>query len=99
MAWTDARLEERFNGIDRRFDEVDRRFDEAERRVNHQFDEAERRVTHQFGEVNRRLDGVDDQIAELRQGMATLHTSLNRGSVGIIASLVGVIAAILVKGG
>ena len=30
MAWTDERLEERFNGIDQRFDEVDRRFDEVE---------------------------------------------------------------------
>lgn len=30
MAWTDERLEERFDGIDRRFDEVDRRFDRVE---------------------------------------------------------------------
>ncbi len=30
MAWTDERLEERFNGIDRRFDEVGRRFDEVD---------------------------------------------------------------------
>jgi hypothetical protein len=31
--------------------------------------------------------------------MATLHLSLNRGSVAVAASLLGVIAAILVKGG
>ena len=84
MAWTDERLEERFNGIDRRFDEVDRRFDEVDRK---------------FGEVNRRLDGMDGQIAELRQGMGALQVTLNRGSFGIIASLMGVIAAILIKGG
>jgi hypothetical protein len=30
--------------------------------------------------------------------MAGLHLSINRGSFGIIASLFGVIAAILVKG-
>jgi hypothetical protein len=30
IAWTDERLEERFDGIDRRFDEVDRRFDGVE---------------------------------------------------------------------
>jgi hypothetical protein len=30
--------------------------------------------------------------------MAGLHSSINRGSFGIIASLFGVIAAILVKG-
>jgi hypothetical protein len=34
MAWTDERLEERFNGIDQRFDEVDRRFDEVDRRFD-----------------------------------------------------------------
>jgi hypothetical protein len=33
MAWTDERLEERFNGIDRRFDELDLRFDRAERQA------------------------------------------------------------------
>jgi hypothetical protein len=84
MAWTDERLEERFNGVDRRFDEVDRRFDEVDRK---------------FGEVNRRLDGMDGQIAELRQGMGALQATLNRGSFGVIASLMGVIAAILIKGG
>jgi DNA anti-recombination protein RmuC len=31
--WTDARLQDRFEGIDRRFDEVDRRFDEVDRRL------------------------------------------------------------------
>lgn len=91
MAWTDERLEERFDGIDRRFDEVDRRFEQVDRR----FDEVDRK----FGEVNRRLDGMDGQIAELRQGMGALQATLNRGSFGVIASLVGVIAAILVKGG
>lgn len=30
MAWTDERLEERFDSIDRRFDDVDRRLDRVE---------------------------------------------------------------------
>ncbi|HET6998915.1 MAG TPA: hypothetical protein VFI03_10020 [Solirubrobacterales bacterium] len=30
MAWTDERLEERFNAIDQRFDGVDRRLDRVE---------------------------------------------------------------------
>ena len=33
LAWTDERLEERFNEIDRRFDEVDHRFDRVEREI------------------------------------------------------------------
>ena len=34
MAWTDERLEERFNGIDLRFDEVDRRFDRVDGQIS-----------------------------------------------------------------
>jgi hypothetical protein len=131
MAWTDERLEERFDGIDRRFDEVDRRFDDAARQVDLRFDEVNRRIVeaaertsyqlkesdrrmveakeqadHQFEEVNRKFDGIDGrfgavelQLAELRQGMAALHGTLSRGSFGVIASLAGVIVAILLKGG
>ena len=33
MAWTDERLGERFDGIDRRFDKVDRRFDKVEQQL------------------------------------------------------------------
>jgi tetrahydromethanopterin S-methyltransferase subunit G len=95
MAWTDERLEERFDGIDRRFDEVNRRFDEVEKHVSHRFNEIDRRL----GEVDRRFDGVEGQIVELRQGMGALQATLNRAGFGIVASLMGVIAAILVKGG
>jgi hypothetical protein len=34
MAWTDERLEERFDRIDDRFDEVNRRFDDVDRRFD-----------------------------------------------------------------
>lgn len=33
MAWTDDRLQDRFDSIDRRFDEVDRRFDRVEGQI------------------------------------------------------------------
>jgi hypothetical protein len=45
------------------------------------------------------LEGVEGQIVELRQGMGALQSTLNRAGFGIVASLMGVIAAILVKGG
>jgi hypothetical protein len=77
MAWTDERLEERFDGIDGRCDEVDRRFDE----------------------VNRGLDGLAVELAELRHGMMGLQATLNRGSIGVILGLIGVIGAILASGG
>ncbi len=95
MAWTDERLEERFTGIDRRFDTVDQRFNEVDRRFN----EVDRR----FNDVDSRFDRVEGDIAELgremRAGFGALQSLLNRVGAGIILSLMGVIAAILVKGG
>jgi hypothetical protein len=81
MAWTDERLEERFDRIELRFDVVDRRFDEMDR-------ESERR----FHEIDRRLGYVES-------GMSDLRAVLTRFGTGMIVSLFGVIAAILVKGG
>lgn len=91
MAWTDERLEERFNGIDHRFDEVDRRFDEVYRRFE--------QVDQRFEQVDQRFDRVEGQIVELRQGMGALQTTLNRIGGSTFVGLIGVIAAILIKGG
>ena len=83
MTWTDERLEERFNGIDRRFDEVDRRFDSVDRR---------------FEQVDRRFDRVEGEIVELRHGIGSLQTTLNRIGGSMVVGLIGVIAAVLLKG-
>jgi DNA anti-recombination protein RmuC len=88
MAWTDERLEERFNGIDRRFDEVDGRFEAVDRK---------------FEAVDRRFDRVEGQIAttriELKGEIAVLQAGINRIWISMVTGLFGVIAAILVKGG
>jgi DNA anti-recombination protein RmuC len=106
MAWTDERLAERFDRIDERFDEVNRRITESDAETRRQIAEVNRRVTeasaasnHQFGEVHRRTDEVKEEVAELRQGIWALQRALSRGSFGVIIGLVGVIAAILTKGG
>jgi len=91
MAWTDERLEERFNAIDRRFDEVDRRFDAVDRRF-----EA---VDRKFDAVDRRFDRVEGEIVELKREMGGLRVTLNRVGGGIIVSIAGVIAAIFINGG
>jgi DNA anti-recombination protein RmuC len=87
MAWTDERLEERFDEIDRRFDEVDRRFEQVDRR---------------FEQVDKRFDRVEGEIVELRRemhaGFASLQSVLNRTGAGVIVALIGIIGAILVKG-
>jgi DNA anti-recombination protein RmuC len=91
MTWTDERLEERFNGIDRRFDKVDRRFDSVDRRFE--------QVDRQFELVDRRFDRVEGEIVELRQGIGGLQTTLNRIGGSMIVGLIGIIAAVLLKGG
>lgn len=53
-SWTDGRLDEFKESVNRRFDEVDRRFDEVDRRFD--------RVDRQFAEVK-------GEIKELRQTM------------------------------
>jgi hypothetical protein len=88
VTWTDERLEERFNGIDRRFDEVDRRFDVVEKYVERRFDE-----------VDHRFDRVEGEIGELRQGVGALQSTLNRIGWSTVVGLLGVIAAIVAKGG
>ena len=90
MAWTDERLEERFDAIDRRFDEIDRRFEQVDRRFE--------QVDERFQQVDRRFDRVEGQIVELRQGILGLQTTLNRVGGSMFVALLGVIAAILAKG-
>ena len=87
MAWTDERLEERFDGIDRRFEQVDKRFEQVDKR---------------FEQVDKRFDRVEGEIVELRRemhaGFASLHSALHRTNVGMMVGLLGVIAAILARG-
>jgi DNA anti-recombination protein RmuC len=94
MAWTDERLEERFNGIDQRFDEIDRRFDQVDRR----FEQVDKR----FEQVDKRFDRVEGEIVELRRemrnGFDAIQSLLNRAGAGIIVCLMGVILAVILQG-
>ncbi|MDX6589528.1 MAG: hypothetical protein QOI84_802 [Solirubrobacterales bacterium] len=99
MAWTDERLEERFDGIDRRFDEVGRHFDDTSRQLDHRFGEVDRRLDQANRETNHRLDSLDEHVGELRQAMLSLHTTLARGSFGVILALIGAIGALVATGG
>lgn len=53
-SWTDGRLDEFKESVNRRFDEVDRRFDEVDKR---------------FEQVDKRLDRIEGDIKDLRQTM------------------------------
>lgn len=49
-SWTDERLDDFRDEVNRRFDEVDRRFGEVDRRFD--------KVDHELQRVNDRLDGL-----------------------------------------
>jgi DNA anti-recombination protein RmuC len=82
--WTDERLDDLAQSIDRRFDQVDLRFQQVDQR----FEQIDRR----FEQVDRRFDRVDDSIRHLT-------TMLMWTAGGIIASLIGVLGAIAINGG
>ncbi len=65
MAWTDERLEERFNGIDQRFDEVDRRFDEVDRR----FDRVEGEIVELRREMRNGFDAIQSLLNRAGAGI------------------------------
>jgi hypothetical protein len=99
----------RFDEVDGKFVEVNRRFDEVDGKfveVNRRFDEVDgkfvdvnRRITEISAATNRRLENVESEIGLLRHQMGALNVTFNRGSFAIVASVLGVIAAILAKGG
>jgi flagellar capping protein FliD len=84
-SWTDERMDDfrddvnrRFDEVDKRFDKVDARFDKAEDDVNRRFD----KVDHELGRLNDRFDALQQTL--LRMAVATIVT--------LIASAAGIIA-------
>ena len=108
-----ARIDERFDRTDERIADVsrrvaatakdtNRRFDEVNGKfveVNGKFDEVNRRITEISAATNKRLENVEIEMGLLRHQMSALNVTFNRGSFAIVASVLGVIAAILAKGG
>jgi DNA anti-recombination protein RmuC len=76
--WTDERLDDLAQGIDRRFDQVDRRFEQMDQR----FEQIDRR----FEQVDRRLDRIDDGIRHLTTTMMLTGGTLLAALLGAIAT-------------
>jgi archaellum component FlaC len=74
-AWTDERLDKRFDRIDERFDRIDERFD----RVEERFDGMERR----FDRMDERFDGLYRTLLMVGGGMIA---SILVGTAGIAAT-------------
>jgi septation ring formation regulator EzrA len=92
MDWTDGRLQERFDSIDRRFDQVDQRFDQVDRRFE-QVDQRFEQVDQRFEQVDQRFDRVDQDFRELRSEMTQRFDSLQRVMVQGVITLSGAFIA------
>lgn len=93
------RVDENFARVDERFVEVDRRITETAKETDRRLKEVDRRVTEKSDETNRRLTAIEATNLELKKQMIALNVTFQRGSFAIVASVLGVIAAILAKGG
>ena len=80
MAWTDDRLQDRFDSIDRRFDEVDRRFEQVDQR---------------FEQVDRRFDKVDAELRALNVRFDAFQRTMLQVGGGTIAALVAGFAGVI----
>jgi hypothetical protein len=106
MAPPEDALTERFARLDERIIGVDRRLAETAKETNRRLQEVDRRITEskqdngrRFKEVNRRIDENTDAVKELRGEMSSLRIAFQRSNYMQFAAMLGVIAAILAKGG
>ncbi|MEX0973539.1 MAG: hypothetical protein WDZ46_09830 [Solirubrobacterales bacterium] len=68
-SWTDERMDDFRDDVNRRFDEVDKRFDKFEGEVDRRFDK-----------VDKRFDKVEGEIRDLRLETKRASTASTRGS-------------------
>jgi DNA anti-recombination protein RmuC len=77
MDWTDGRLQERFDSIDRRFNEVDRRFEQVDKR----FDKVDADIREMRSEMSTRFDGLQRTMI---QGVIALAGAFIAGFAALI---------------
>ena len=68
-------------------------------RIDERFDEVNRRITEGREEMHRGFDALATEMRALRQDLNSLHTAVHRGNYTLLAAMLGLIAAILAKGG
>jgi hypothetical protein len=102
MAPPDEISEQRFVRIDERFDRADERFVEVNNRItetNCRITEGKEDTDRRFKEVNRRIDENTAEVKGLRQEMNALQTTFQRGNYTLVATIIGAVLALLIKGG
>jgi hypothetical protein len=68
-------------------------------RIDERFDEVNRRIAEGRDEMHRSFDAQANEMRALRQDLSSLHTAVHRGNYTLLAAMLGLIAAILAKGG
>lgn len=64
QSWTDERLDDFREHVDKRFDQVDQRFDQVDQR---------------FAQVDRRFDQMDQRFERIELELRTQRTEINEG--------------------
>lgn len=77
--WTDDRLQERFDSIDRRFDRVDRDSRDLRSEMNQRFNS----VDHKLAEMNQRFEAMNRTLLQIGGGIIA---TLIAGIFGVIAT-------------
>ncbi|MGN6556410.1 MAG: hypothetical protein ACTHLH_00160 [Solirubrobacterales bacterium] len=105
MAPPEETPQERAARIDERFNEVNRRITEGREETKERFNRLEGDI-RQLREVDiRQVREVDirdlreGDIRELKQGLAAVQTNLNRFVVGAVSGWVVLMVTLLAKGG
>jgi len=89
--WTDERMDDFRDEVNRRFDGVDRRFDRFEGQVDKRFDKFEGDVDRRFCDVDRRFDEVLKELRRINDRLDGMYRASFVAGGGVIVALVGVI--------
>lgn len=93
--WTDERMDDFRDEVNRRFDDVDRRFDKFESDVDRRFDGVDKRFDKFEGDVDRRFDKVDHELGRINDRFDSLYRATYVVGGAIVAALIGGFAAIV----
>jgi tetrahydromethanopterin S-methyltransferase subunit G len=83
-SWTDERLDDFRDEVNRRFDDVDKRFDGVDRRFEG--------IDQRFDKVDKRLDAIDGELKALNQVIAKGAVALTSAIIGGFAAMIGLVA-------
>lgn len=95
-----------FKRVDERLAEVDRRITERAKATDLRLKEVDRRITEgseqtarQFKEVTRRIDANTSELKSFRKEIQAFHSTFQRGNYTLVATIVGAIMVLVIKGG